>query len=181
MKRQQVPFHLEIHHRDDNPRNNRWSNLECLSRKRHSAYAKVDATGNLLTPAAKRIATRARISSEKWQEAVTRPRTAAEIAAAHTPAAEAKHARSARRTWSDPTLRAEQSERLKTYLSDPKNYEKRVSQLQGVQKKATDAAAAKVKSSIWITDGKVGKRMPSDVAIPAGWRRGKPDYRSNMR
>jgi hypothetical protein len=89
------------------------------------------------------------------------------------PEIQARRIANTKLAWSDPTLRAEQSQRLKTHLADPENYAQRVAQLATVTELGLEAAHKVTKGSIWITDEKTNRRVPACTALPDGWRLGR--------
>jgi hypothetical protein len=78
-----------------------------------------------------------------------------------------------RASWSDPTLRAEQSQRARKHLADPKNYNQRVTQLASIADLGSEAARKAVKGSIWITNGAANRRVQKETTFPEGWRKGR--------
>lgn len=84
-----------------------------------------------------------------------------------------KQSQAARKVWSDPQLRADQSARLKTHLSDPEAYNNRLEQIATIRQLGHDAANKVIAGSIWITDGKVNRRFRPDQGLPEGFSIGR--------
>jgi hypothetical protein len=128
-----------------------------------------------------------RRSSEIWRSAVTSPAASqrgVELSnkVLADPEIHAKRIASITRSWRDnPDRRQYQSEAIKAYLSDEDNYGARIAQLAVVQQAGSQAGAAVVRGSQWITDGVKGRRIALGQVIPDGWKWGKPDKRSQPR
>ena len=90
-----------------------------------------------------------------------------------TPTAIAKRAANIRETWADPELRAEQSARLKKYLSVPEHLAVRRAQFAETQVLATAAAQQKIGGGYWAYKGNEEQRFSIGDVLPEGWIKGR--------